>query len=133
VIKHKKSKEKLPDINLDKAKDFDGSKINGWCFSRMDKEGPYKFEKIDSDIVTFLSGLEGCNLTSLKKPKGCHHLSYESLSREAKKRLAQLKLDDARIFSMKMANIPRIHGLFDRGIMYLLWNDPNHKVSPTSD
>lgn len=63
-----------------------------------------------------------------------HHLSAESLSKEAQNRLRALRLDEEidSIYSISCGNFPRIIGLREHQIMYVLWFDAKHAVAPSN-
>lgn len=62
-----------------------------------------------------------------------HTVKLEGLTKEAIKRLKQIKNDDiAEVFSLRFNNLFRVIGIRDGAVLYILWIDPDHKVCKTS-
>lgn len=63
-----------------------------------------------------------------------HYLSTSSLSRQAIKRLIDIKLDDEadNLFSFHLQGKPRIIAIKHGNIAKLLWYDPEHQVAPST-
>lgn len=56
-----------------------------------------------------------------------HNLALEGFTRDAKKRLIELKLDDiSELFSLRLSNTIRIYGIKDGRVLKILWYDQYH-------
>jgi hypothetical protein len=111
-----------------------------WRIGSLDKVGPafrsgYGWESLDA------SGLEAmqrtlANFESMTwqeiEGKQSHFIGFESLSKEARDRLTELKLDDVgQVFSLRFTGRERLIGIRDRWIFRALWWDPEHLVCPS--
>lgn len=68
-----------------------------------------------------------------KKGKSKHHYQdINNINSEAQKRLIDLSLDDAILFTFRLDGSTRVWGLLDRGVFSLLWFDPYHEIYPSS-
>lgn len=62
-----------------------------------------------------------------------HSVKLDGLTREAQKRLNEIKNDDiVEVFSLRLNNLFRIIGIRDGAVLHILWIDPDHKVCKTS-
>ena len=62
-----------------------------------------------------------------------HHVPISDIVNEAKKRLAQLYLDDLDdIYSLRISNKERIYGIVQDTVLFMIWYDPNHQVCPSA-
>lgn len=106
-----------------------------WRFSTTDKEGLFKWPKGTPEEGEIVKKLHEFDSMSWQEIEGSqhHYLSPKSLSKEAKQRLEELKLDDEieHLFSFHLQGKPRIIAIRHLGIAKLLWFDPEHKVSPS--
>ncbi|WP_455284435.1 hypothetical protein [Cupriavidus necator] len=61
-----------------------------------------------------------------------HAIEVGRLSKDARKRLEEIKQDDvAEVFSFHFSGKRRIFGIRDRNAVKLLWWDPEHAVCPS--
>jgi hypothetical protein len=61
-----------------------------------------------------------------------HLVRTASLCPEARARLAELRLDDIeRLLALHLSGTERVWGIFTKGILTVLWWDPDHKVYPS--
>lgn len=108
-----------------------------WRFRRIDEAGPFGWTSVDDAAFRELLRTKLVEFESMtwEKIKGKHHhyLSVESLSKDARKRLEELKLDDFResIFSFSLAGKPRLVGYVVGNVFHVLWWDPEHLVCPS--
>jgi len=67
--------------------------------------------------------------TGDKKRGNLHHyISLNECSKEARDRMTELRYAYDEMFSLRLENKVRIFGVIDRGVMKVIWFDPNHKV-----
>lgn len=69
-----------------------------------------------------------------KKGKSKHH--YQDIGQidsQAQKRLIDLNLDDADLFTFRLEGSMRVWGILDRGVFSLLWFDPYHEIYPSNN
>ena len=93
----------------------------------------FHFNKIDRDGPFAFSPCRSCFDTDAGKSK--HHFlsNLEGLSKEAKKRLSKLGLEEETdcLYSFAFDNTLRIIGLRCNDDFYILWYDQNHEVCPS--
>lgn len=66
-----------------------------------------------------------------RKDQGCHTLSPNEISKEARRRLEQIKLDDIdTIYSFRIQKPERLWCWRLENLMVVLWWDPTHQVYP---
>jgi hypothetical protein len=71
-------------------------------------------------------------LGELLSDAGCKPIPVESFSPEAKKRLKEIDLDDYDgLWELRVSGKPRVWGILNHNIFYLVWWDPDHKVCPS--
>lgn len=102
-----------------------------WRFSTVDRQGPFSWPK-EADkqmkIIDKLHSFDGMEWSEIEGSSH-HSIAIESLSKEAKERLATIKLDDIdELFSFRLGGKGRIFCIRDNNVAKLLWDDPNHKV-----
>ena len=107
-----------------------------WHIQTLDKEGPYGWRGVDSntfwdEIHPKLRDFESMRWIDLLGPKKSHNIPVSTLSREARKRLTELELDDLdHLFSLRLTGSERIWGIRVKNILKILWWDPDHAVCP---
>ena len=105
-----------------------------WRFSTVDKGGAYAWPIGKPEELKIVGKLHSFDsmLWSQIEGNDHHHLSSESLSSEALKRLKTIGKDDEvdLLFSFHLGGKSRIVCIRDRNIAKLLWFDPEHKVCP---
>lgn len=61
-----------------------------------------------------------------------HQISVDQICQAATERLRELKLDDVdQLLSLRLQATQRVWGLLERGVVTLLWWDPNHEICPS--
>ena len=115
-----------------------------WTFEDVDRDGEFKFDpaRADFDAKNFLQKVISLSTMTwaeiIKQThdngKSKHHfLSSDSLSKEAKKRIAAKKLEDLtdQIFSFAFSNKLRVIGIreTDNPTFRVIWYDAEHKFS----
>lgn len=65
-----------------------------------------------------------------KKDGNMHHnVSVERCSKDAQKRLAELKADDLdEVFSLRLSNKHRLYGVKEGRVLRFIWHDTDHSV-----
>ncbi len=109
-----------------------------WRIFRMEWCDPYGWHRLGETEVERIRGLL-VNLESrtwneilVASNKQNHAVDIADLSKEARDRLVELKLDDAdKLVSLRLTARERVWGLFREGVMDLLWYDPMHQVCPS--
>jgi len=106
-----------------------------WRFSTVDKSGPFSWpvgDSAEAEIVNKLHSFDSMTWEDIKG-KQHHYLSPSSLSKDAKKRLEEIDLDDEaeNLFSFHLQGKPRIVCIRHNDLALLLWHDPEHKVAPS--
>ncbi len=103
-----------------------------WQFSTTDKSGPFAWPKGSTKELELVAKLHEFDSMLWSEIEGEHHhlLSEGSLSKEAKKRLSELQLDDEidNLFSFHVQGKSRIIAIRHLGVAKLLWFDSEHKV-----
>ncbi len=109
-----------------------------WRISLLEMCDPYGWHKLEKDkleeIRLKLSDFETqtWNEILLISKKHNHSISVEDLSKEARKRLAERKLDDLEeVISLRLSGKERVFGVRQEIALTLLWWDPNHEVCPS--
>lgn len=106
-----------------------------WRFSLIDHDHElWGWDKIkDSELMsiikTHLKSFEKLTWAAIKATKHHHHeIELKKFSRDAKKRLEDLKLEDTdSLFSLRLASTIRLYGIRDGSIYKIIWHDPHHK------
>jgi hypothetical protein len=137
-----KNKKKFPENRA-----FDGKIIKSrtesnsdgyphWRFSKVDRNGPFSWPgstdyKIISEIITKLAELDSQKWNDFLGSDH-HNLHPDSLSKDAKKRIAELRIDDSvdMLYSLRVNGKIRIICIRYGDSARLLWFDPEHKVAP---
>lgn len=108
-----------------------------WRISNLDMGGPFGWQNIDKDtflhIQEQLSNFETMtwNDIFIKGSYQNHPSLVKEFSKEAKRRLQELELDDYdELHRIRLSNKERIWGIFEEGFFRILWWDPNHEVYP---
>ena len=113
---------------------FRGGHI-AWRFSGVDKNGPYSWAALENpaqykSVIEALSSLETMGETELAE-RGCHFISTNNLSSDAKNRLVDLQLDDLdELYSFRVTGRSRVFAVHRTHYMRILWYDPDHAVCP---
>lgn len=135
----KNKKLKTPD-NLTLNKNVRKSLVNTstcvcWQFSLMDLSGSFSCRDITHDewslILSKMRLWETMTWNEIEGRRD-HSISVENLSEAAKKRLAEIQLDDIdEVFSLHIDGKKRLFGIRDRNIFKVLWWDREHNVCPS--
>jgi hypothetical protein len=61
-----------------------------------------------------------------------HLVPVSQLCKDARDRLAQLRLDDLEeLLSLHLTGIKRVWGILEHNVVILLWWDPEHRICPS--
>lgn len=107
-----------------------------WRFSACDRNGPFSWKALQDpkykEILEKLHEFETKNFNELAAT-GSHFIETGSLSEEAQKRLAEIKLDDLEnLMSFRCEGADRVWCIPEGALMRVLWYDPEHKVYPVA-
>lgn len=114
-----------------------GSQRPVWRFSYVDTKGPWCWTCLkDEELIGVLERLKAFETMPWGQILGDKHhlLCWESLSTKAQKRLQEIgRADEAdNLCSLRISGQPRVIGILDRHIFYILWWDPKHEVCPSA-
>ena len=106
-----------------------------WRISRLDMRDPYGWHAVDpktlGSIRDKLASIKTRTWSAIlvESKKQNHLVPVVELSKAARDRLDELKLDDLQeLLSLRLSGPERVWGILDRGVVTLLWWDPLHKV-----
>lgn len=107
-----------------------------WRFSTADRGGPFAWPTLDKAAVykTVSERLHQFEtMTDLAiAQSGSHAVEISSLSKEARDRLTEIKLDDLdELFSFRIDGPKRVWCRPLGSMMLVLWWDPDHLVCPS--
>lgn len=112
-----------------------GFKIHDTSHPRWSIENYSFYDVIMNKLIAF----EGLAWSEIQAASGGrrngtnnHFESVAVLSKEAQKRILELKLDIDEVFSLRLSATERLYGIVDNGIFYILWYDPIHEITPSS-
>jgi hypothetical protein len=97
-----------------------------WCLEQASHEYLQK-------ALQRLAVLETMTWTAiLADGKHYHYVEVSRLPSKAKRRLQDIERDDLdQIVSLRVEGQPRVWGVRDRGVLHILWWDPEHTVYPS--
>lgn len=108
-----------------------------WRISMLEVQDPYGWHRVDENtlhnIRIKLRDFESMtwNEILVRDRSRNHRINKIRLSDDAKKRLKQLNQDDIdELVSLHLTGIKRVWGIWDKGVLKLLWWDPYHEVYP---
>lgn len=107
-----------------------------WRFNAVDRAGPYSWAALDDpakfkQIIEHLSRCETLSEQDLARG-GSHSIELHKLSKEARDRLVELKLDDVdSLFSIRCSGKERVFCIHRQQYLRVLWYDPEHSVCPS--
>jgi hypothetical protein len=102
----------------------------------MEFHDPFGWHEVDADTLRIvhskLAEFERLTWREILSPDtGNHQMPTDRICKEAQERLRELKLDEVdSLISLRLKRRVRVWGLMDRGVLNLLWWDPEHGVYP---
>jgi hypothetical protein len=106
-----------------------------WRFSTVDQAGPFAWPKGKEEEQYILQKLHEFDSMQWGEIEGKqnHSIAVSRLSKEAQDRLSAINQDDVEeVFSFRLQGEHRVFGIRVRGVVKLLWWDPEHKVCPSN-
>lgn len=110
-----------------------------WRISHLETEAPYGWHEIDIQtfeyIKTKLAGFESMTWSQIliDGKKQHHSVDVDQIIKKAKLRLEATKQDDIdSLVSLSLSGKCRVWGIFEEGVLRLLWWDPNHEICPSN-
>jgi hypothetical protein len=116
---------------------FDSEQTVKWCFRLFDRDICWHddnyTEETFREVSHLLKNYSNRTWGQIEQDrKRDHTVDISRLSKEAKKRLETLKLDDCGpLWRFRFSGRKRIWGIRERRYFQVLWWDPQHKVCPT--
>ena len=107
-----------------------------WRINKMDWDGPFGWHVVNGvtarhNILRKLADFERMLWRDILINPNNHEVDVTKLSKDAQRRLADLKLDDVvKHLSLRLAGAERIWGIKKGETVLLLWWDPTHQVCP---
>ena len=107
-----------------------------WSFRTFDNTGDWCWSTISiSDAMSIMQRLkdyESMTWASIKRASHCHYIEPFSIIPEAQERLRKLKrFQTNALFSMSVGSKPRLWGILEDHVAFLLWWDPKHEIYPS--
>jgi len=138
--KHPKAKLQPQPSKTPKKAGFDENPLRlrpAWRTGSMEMVDPFGWHVLDATTLTEirekLKNFESMFLGDLYGPKKKSHMvDVNQLSKDARDRLAALRLDDVeQLLSLRLTGAKRIWGILEHNVVTLLWWDPKHLVCPS--
>ena len=107
-----------------------------WRFSSVDRGGPFAWSSLDDpaaykEAMEKLHQFETMEETDMRRG-GSHPVEIDQLCKDARDRLAAIKLDDLdALMSFRLTGPARVWCRMDNNMMRVLWWDPGHAVCPS--
>lgn len=110
-----------------------------WAFQRCDMyHEKWSIKNCNSfyeEILDKLISFEGQTWAEIQSAAGgrrngtnSHFENVCDLTKDAQKRIKELKLDIDQIFSLRLTATLRLYGILEDGVFNILWYDPNHEI-----
>jgi len=107
-----------------------------WKIGRIDVDGPWGHAAIDrttllTQILPKLKNYESMTWGDIERDhRRNHSVSVVQLTKEARDRLATLRIEEEQLFRFRLTGTQRMWGIRDRDTFCILWWDPNHEICP---
>lgn len=108
-----------------------------WRLGRLEYKGPFGWLKLEPGeverVLRTLAQFEALTWGEIliKRKYYNHHNQVSQLSPVAQKRLQEIFPGLDELLSLHLSSEERVHGILqERGIMLVLWWDPEHQVYP---
>lgn len=99
---------------------------------------PFGWHQVDAETIENIRQRLSCfesmtwNEILNKGRSENHQIKIDSICKAARDRLVERKLNDIdEVCSLRIGAKPRVFGILDRGILRLLWYDPDHQICPS--
>lgn len=107
-----------------------------WCFRLFDRESawhdPGYTEESFREVAHLMKSYSTRTWGEIEHDRHRdHEICMDSLCKEARQRLQQLKLDDFPLFRFRFDGLKRLYGIRMGRFFQVLWWDPQHKVCPS--
>jgi hypothetical protein len=112
-----------------------------WSVSKFDHDGIWGKDKfgdhtiIWDELLPKLSSYETMTWNDIyRNKKRDHSVEVWKLIKEARDRLAELKLDETEeLFRFRLSGTGRLWGIRNGRVFILLWWDPDHEICPSGE
>ncbi len=128
--------EKKPKIAIDPDVFYEQSP--SWRIRRIKMVDPHGWHVLDSSTVGYirekLSSFETMTWSQILvvAKKHNHLIAVSEICREAQEHLAEINMEDIdEVLSLRLSSRERVWGVLDRGVVELLWWDPEHSICPS--
>ena len=128
-------KIKLPNDKFPKQRENPNSYFDwspSWSFSRCDFEHvkwSLKLSNIYEEIIPKLISFEQRKWSDIISDKERNHwIDCADFTKEAQKRLEEIKIYYDELFSLRLTGTLRLFGYIENGIYYIIWYDPDHEI-----
>lgn len=108
-----------------------------WRIAKMEFCDPYGWHSLDaamlSEIREKLKNFETMTWAQIliANKKHNHSVSVADLEAPARKQLIDSgQTNIEQVVSLRLTGTQRVWGVLDRGVLHLLWWDPNHQICP---
>ncbi len=112
-----------------------------WKFTSLDLEGPWGWRAIEAaaieGVLERLRSFETMTWGEIERKLGrsaphCHPIEASELCKDARDRLPKvIKGEIPTLYSLRIAQLPRVWGYRLGRVFHFLWWDPGHSVCPT--
>jgi hypothetical protein len=105
-----------------------------WRLRSMRTKDPYGWHSIERDemliVIERLKSFETMTWQEVER-SGSHWISCDEICKDAQGCLEEDWQGGAeQVFSLRMGGKPRVWGIIDERVFYILWFDPNHQICP---
>lgn len=131
-VKRNPSDDRRPKV--DSNHDAWRHKSPSWKFARSVKEGRFGFSTISKvaleDLREKLASFEGRTWAQIMSgsDNDHHHVEIGGLSKEAKERIKELRIQEEELFSFRITGKKRLWGVLKNEVYYILFWDPEHEI-----
>ena len=107
-----------------------------WHLNILDANGPWGWRGCSGThfwdiILNRISSFERMTWAEILRGKDNHQVPVNQICSDAQQRLSAIRQDDiAELYSLSLANKPRLWGIRDGRVFKVLWWDPEHTVYP---
>jgi hypothetical protein len=110
----------------------DGRIRIAWRLGDADRNGPYAWSNMSSDVAAQVLGFLGEKDKLGWGESRAKDIPTTQLCADAQRRLREIEKDDQdRLVEFRLSGIERIWGVRDGHICHVLWWDPDHQVCPS--